>query len=54
MNLSQILLMLFVGAIAGLIFAAQLPGAWWQWLLLALLLFMAAGVASASEENPRG
>lgn len=51
MNLTHTLLLLMVASLVGLIFANEIPGAWWQWLLSAATLFIAAGVASVSDKE---
>lgn len=51
MNLTHTLLLLMVACLVGLIFANEIPGAWWQWALSAVILFVAAGIASASDER---
>lgn len=51
-NLTQTLLLLMLACTVGLIFADELPGAWWQWLLSAVILLVAAASASnASGED---
>lgn len=51
-NLTQTLLLLTLAATVGLIFASELPGTWWQWLLAAVVLLVsAAGASNASEET---
>lgn len=43
---------LFVATLLGLIFASEMPGAWWQWLLAVVTAFIAWGLATAAEEEP--
>lgn len=50
-NLTQTLLLLTLAATVGLIFANEIPGAWWQWAAAAGLLLIAAAAASNTEEN---
>ena len=50
-NLTQTLLLLTLASTVGLIFADELPGAWWQWLLSAVILLVAAASASNASEG---
>lgn len=50
MNLTNTLLLLFVAALVATVLASELPGAWWQWTLTALILFCAAGVSAANDD----
>lgn len=50
-TLTQTLLLLALACTVGLIFADALPGAWWQWLLSAVVLLFTAAVAAVENET---
>lgn len=47
--MTRFLLLLTLVGILGAIFASELPGTWWQWLLATAVALCAAGVASNEE-----
>lgn len=50
-DLTKTLLLLCLAATIGLIFASAIPGAWWQWLAVAVLLLFAAAMASNAADE---
>lgn len=41
---------LFIATLFGLIFASEIPGAWWQWLLAVITAFIAWGLAAVNDD----
>ena len=52
-TLATVLLLLSALAVIATIFAPLLPGAWWQWLLTAAVLVIAAAGASNAADLER-